>query len=112
MRCGTRIVSKGDLQAKVLKFSGEPVQKLERLSYRAGIHPDQRTRTTISVAPDNASTPDDQIEVPRIYRYYGSTEVVVENWTYNLGPHKLMRIITFKNSVVVKVQTLGYGYNE
>ena len=38
--------------------------------------------------------------------------MVVEDWTYNLGPHKLMRIITFENDVVVKVQTLGYGYNE
>jgi hypothetical protein len=88
------------------------VQKLERLSYRSGIHPDQRTRTTISVALDNAGTTDEPEEVQRIYRYYGSTEVVVEDWTYNLGPHKLMRIITFENGVVVKVQTLGYGYNE
>lgn len=42
--------------------------------------------------------------------YRGATILVnVEDWTYNEGPHRLMHMLTFRNGVLEKVQTLGYG---
>ena len=42
----------------------------------------------------------------------GLVEVPVETWTYNLGPHKLMRRLRFEDGIVVDIDTLGYGYHE
>ena len=37
-------------------------------------------------------------------------EVVVEEWTYNLGPYQFMRLVRIENGRVVEVKPLGYGY--
>ena len=107
MRCGTRLISAGDIQARVLRYCGEPVQTSQSLAYRAGIYPDRRTTLTLSA--DSATVAGREITRQRV-RHYGHSEVVVERWIYNLGPRQLMREITFENGVVVKVATMGYGY--
>ena len=38
--------------------------------------------------------------------------VEVELWAYNLGPRQLVRLVTFENGVVIRVETGGYGYVE
>jgi Protein of unknown function (DUF2845) len=38
--------------------------------------------------------------------------VTVEEWTYNFGPDKFIRIFTFKNGKLVDIRTGGYGYEE
>ena len=38
------------------------------------------------------------------------TFVVVEEWTYNLGPNRFTRILTFRNAKLVDIRTGGYGY--
>jgi hypothetical protein len=35
--------------------------------------------------------------------------VTIEEWTYDLGPNKFMRIFTFKNGRLVDIRTGGYG---
>ncbi len=37
-------------------------------------------------------------------------DVWIQEWTFNLGPHKLMRVVIMENGVVRKIQHLGYGY--
>jgi len=37
-------------------------------------------------------------------------EVHLEMWTYNFGPTKLMQRIWFEDGVVVKIESLDYGY--
>ncbi len=39
-------------------------------------------------------------------------EVLIEEWTYNFGPHKLMRIVRFENGLVAEIDHLGYGYTD
>ncbi len=39
-----------------------------------------------------------------------SVFVTVEEWTYNLGPNRLTRILTFRNSKLTDIKTGGYGY--
>jgi hypothetical protein len=34
----------------------------------------------------------------------------VEVWIYNFGPNKLMQRIRFEDGVVVRIESLGYGY--
>ncbi len=37
--------------------------------------------------------------------------VTIEEWTYNLGPNRFLRILTFRNGVLANIKTGGYGYD-
>jgi hypothetical protein len=39
-------------------------------------------------------------------------EVPVEVWLYNLGPDRLMERLRFEDGIVVRIETLGFGYIE
>ena len=99
MRCGNKLISKGDTQAKVLKYCGEPVQKTQRLGLRAGFYRDARGYVGASGYVDRGYF------VP-----YGQSEVLIENWVFNFGPYQLMRQVTFEDGFVEDIETLDYGY--
>jgi Protein of unknown function (DUF2845) len=86
LRCGTRIISRGDIEAKLLKFCGEPDARQRRL--------ERRTEFL-----------DAGVLLPGFVN-----EVWVEEWTYNLGPYKLIRVVRLENGVVADIRQLGYGY--
>ena len=46
------------------------------------------------------------------YEFYGPgwLDMPVEVWTYNLGPHKLLRKLRFVGDELVEIRTDGYGY--
>jgi hypothetical protein len=102
-RCGNRIVSEGDHYSKVLKICGEPTGVQERVIYREGV-----TRPRFRVDGPNGLRYDQ--EVLQYERSY--VEVLVEEWTYNFGPRRLMQLVRFENGFVVEVDQLGYGYRE
>jgi hypothetical protein len=85
-RCGTRIITRGDHADKILRFCGEPASVQMRLSQRAYVSDFGR------VLPGAVE------------------EVVIEEWTFNLGPHHLMRIVRLENGFVADIKHLGYGY--
>lgn len=91
-RCGTRLVAEGDSRAEVVAKCGEPA--------------DIATQRSVFRRPVVWT-------YGRPY-YIGENyiEVDVENWTYNLGPHKLMRRLRFEGGVLADIETLGYGYND
>lgn len=97
MRCKSKIITKGDIQAKVLKYCGEPTTAQTRFAERFGAY-----RSTDRRDLDNRV----------VYSPYFRSEVIIEEWVYNLGPSKLMRRITFENGVVVDVETLERGFTE
>ena len=80
--CGEQLVSVGDSKTDVLAKCGEPTLK------------------------------DSHVE--EIRERLGDTErkvfVTVEEWTYNLGPTRFVRILTFRNSTLTDIRTGGYGY--
>lgn len=41
-----------------------------------------------------------------------SEQVVVTEYIYNFGPRKLMRRLVFEGGVLVRIETIGYGYIE
>jgi len=87
-RCGTRVITQGDPADKVLNFCGSPISVQTRRAERPYID-----------------------ELGRSYLYRGLVEeVVIEEWTYNLGPNQFMRLVRIENGRVVEVKSLGYGY--
>jgi hypothetical protein len=85
-RCGTRIITQGDPAEKMLRFCGDPTAVQTRVA----------TRTYVS-------------DLGRVFPGLVE-EVVIEEWTYNLGPHQLMRVVRLENGVVADIKHLGYGY--
>ncbi len=107
LRCQSRLVSEGDPQAKVLRFCGEPTSVQRRVIYRSGIPSGWANR--------DFSTRDSELGVSRqelLIHQRSFVEVLVEEWTYNFGPRKLMRVVVFENGLVRDVIRLGYGYVE
>jgi hypothetical protein len=103
LRCGNRVISNGDPMIKVKKYCGDPDAVQQRTIVRSGL-PRGRSRV------DDPDTPprDDEL----LIRDRSYVEVLVEDWTYNFGPNKLMRLIRFENGVVRDIEQLGYGFTE
>ena len=99
-RCGTKIVRDGMHEQQVIAICGEPT---------ATRHIGYAVRAF-----------DYRIYRPRgskdYYRHpaYGTlaTDVLVTEWVYNFGPRKLMRRLVFEGSILVTIETIGYGYHE
>ena len=81
--CGDRIVSLGESQGVVYLKCGEPAWK--------------------------ATRDEDLIERISDERVRKST-VTIDEWTYNFGPDRLVRILTFTNGTITDVRTGGYGF--
>jgi hypothetical protein len=86
-RCGTRIIGRGDHVTKLLEFCGEPVNVQSRYGQRSLVG-----------------------KYGRVYVPSYVEEVLIEDWTYNLGPNQLMRNVRLENGVVAEIRILGYGY--
>jgi hypothetical protein len=87
-RCGTRIITRGDHADKLLHYCGEPASVQTRYAQRSLV-----------------TTPRGSFYLPGLVE-----EVVIEEWTYNLGPHKLMRVVRLENGLVAEIKHLGYCY--
>lgn len=105
MRCGSKLVLRDDPQAKVLRYCGEPAYITQRYIHRSTVFVPRR-RTSLDANGRLRSN-----ETAALNHAYPS-EVLVEEWTYNFGPQKLMRLVRFENGLVVNVRELGYGYRE
>ncbi len=84
LRCGTQLVGPGDQDFQVRSRCGEPiwVERSSELEVLGGYGPYERQR-----------------------------ETSVDAWTYNFGPRMLMRRLVFRNGVMSREDTLGYGVN-
>nr|WP_281284245.1 DUF2845 domain-containing protein [Exilibacterium tricleocarpae] len=96
MRCGVKLVSKGDSQFKVYKICGEPDFVEKRSVYRSGL--------------PNARYSDTHKREELLWHQRSYEEVRVEEWTYNFGPNRFIRRVRFENGVVVKIDVQGRGY--
>lgn len=93
MRCGSRLVTRGDAKDKVLALCGEPANVALRGIVRRTSNYDYGYRYNWG-------------------SYYGLgwIDLPVEIWTYNAGPHKLLRKLRFVGDELEEVETDGYGY--
>lgn len=89
LRCGTRLISEGDHVSRLLHYCGEPYTV--------------ETRTAQRGAVANVGG----VVFPGFYE-----EIVIEQWTYNFGPRRLMRQVRVENGFVAEIRRLGYGFLE
>ena len=87
-RCGNKLITRGDHAARLLRYCGDPVAIESRVAVRG----------VFAAGP---------LFIPGFYE-----EIEIEEWTYNLGPHKLMRWVYLENGKVRDIDTLGYGYRD
>lgn len=85
-RCGSRIITPGDHADKLLQFCGAPASVTTRISQRSY-----------------------RADFGRVYPGLVE-ELVIEEWTYNLGPQQLMRVVRLENGLVADIKHLGYGH--
>jgi len=104
LRCGSKLIGDGAPQGKVLKYCGEPESVQARSILRAGF-PRYRVRNRIGRIGTSTNADRELLFADRAY-----VEVQVEEWTYNFGPRRLMRVIRFENGLVTAINQLGYGY--
>lgn len=101
LRCGRNLVKTDMHEAEVIKVCGEPTTA-RHLGYavRGTYVPVRR-----HVGPG--------LSVER-YPGYGhyAQEVMLTEYVYNFGPRKLMRRLLFEGGILVRIETLGYGYRE
>ncbi len=83
------IIDIGSTMAEVLLKIGEPALK------------DKRTSEQVITSQLN--------EQQRIIQKH-KIEVTTEEWTYNLGPNRFIRILTFQNNRLLSIKTGDYGY--
>jgi Protein of unknown function (DUF2845) len=99
LRCGEALIAEGTTQAEVAARCGQPSQIQRQTLYSEG------AAALPGGAPPGSGPP----VLPGIVTRSGS-EMAVETWIYNFGPDRLMQSIRFENGVVVKIESLGYGF--
>lgn len=82
-RCGDRIASVGDTKAEVIMKCGEPVLKGSR---------EENIIERIDANTKRKKT------------------IIIDEWTYDLGPNSFIRILRFENGKLVDIKTGDYGY--
>lgn len=89
LRCGTDLIDVGDTRAEVRAKCGEPLDVARRVVT-------QTIRQRVAAGAAVMRT----------------VSTVVETWTMNFGPQKLMQEITFANGQVQHIRTLDRGFRE
>ena len=89
VRCGSKVISEGDPMERVRQYCGEPTET-------------KRTWMTRKPRFEYGGQ-----EIP----FEGSEDVPVDLWTYDFGPHKLVRHIRFVASKVDSIETREHGTN-
>lgn len=95
MSCGNRLISKGDSLYQVRSVCGEPDDARRRVETRT-----ERRRVRVPCQHGAA-------QCERTVEH--STDVVVDEWTYDFGRRRFLRFLTFVDGRLAAVQTGGYG---
>lgn len=106
-RCGSKLVREGDPQARVRSVCGDPVATTRSVIYRSGI-PVARDAIAVSDGETRMAITRDEL----LLHQRSLVEVQVEEWTYNFGPHRLLRVVRFEDGVVVGTRHVGYGWQD
>ena len=99
LRCGSRLVGKGMVEAEVIRLCGEPVI-VRDLGY--------------VLRPYLLKVPAGRPGTHGTRRVYGGfhEELRVTEMLFNFGPRRLMRLIRFEGGRVASIETAGYGHRE
>lgn len=95
--CGSRLVAVGDSRFEVLRKCGEP-------SWRDAWEEERLER--VGGVPYFNGSPFYASRVPILVNVH----VLVEEWVYNRGPTRFMRVLRFENNRLIDIQVGDYGY--
>jgi len=87
MRCKNKLVREGMHPIEVINRCGDPDYVEESVEYYTG---------GIDNRQDGLYF---QRELP----------IKVEEWTYNFGPRRFMRLLRFENGTLLSIESIGYG---
>jgi hypothetical protein len=96
MRCGRRLVSTGDSLYRVRSVCGEPDDAQRRVVTQS-----ERRRVRVPCGERGGSRCERTEEYTR--------DVVVDEWTYDLGEQRFIRYLTFVDGRLERVSTGSYG---
>ncbi|MGQ4809585.1 hypothetical protein NKDENANG_03008 [Candidatus Entotheonellaceae bacterium PAL068K] len=88
LRCATTLVTEGDYKIDVRHKCGEPVSIEARRGYKT-LH---------------------LLHTPHFVQKKITIPIAIEEWLYNFGPHRFMRLLRFENGRLTTIRALGYGY--
>jgi hypothetical protein len=99
-RCKSKLVVDGMHEQQVIAACGQPTT-LRHLGYALQAY----NFGFRSHYPGGIST-------ERSYPGYGSLhqQVILTEYVYNFGPRKFMQRLIFEGGVLVKIESIGYGY--
>jgi Protein of unknown function (DUF2845) len=98
MYCGSRLISVGDTLYQVRSVCGEPDDAQHRVETRTVRH-----RVRVPCERNQRRSGQCETTVER------STDVVIDEWTYDWGRQRFIRYLTFLDGRLAGVQTGSYG---
>jgi hypothetical protein len=100
-RCGRKIVTENMHEAQVIKACGAPTTS-RHLGYAV---------RGVFIPVRRYVSPGMTVEHFPGYGQY-TEEVALTEYVYNFGPRKFMQRLLFEGGILVKIETIGYGYRE
>jgi uncharacterized protein DUF2845 len=97
MRCGDRLVNTGDSTYDVKSRCGPPQDATRRVETRT-----ERRRVRVPCGRGEARC--DRVQEV-------STDVLIDEWTYDFGPQRFIHYLTFVDGRLYRVGTGSYGTN-
>ena len=89
LRCQGRLVSIGDTKEEVLDKCGDPEKRDQW---------EEDQNSTISQIYDYKN---ERYIAPKVLK----KPILMERWTYNMGPNKFIRYLYFQNGELIKIET-------
>jgi hypothetical protein len=86
LQCSNKIISEGSTRWELSSLCGDPTQVEHKTIYN----------NVSATAPTVVAGT--------------TTEVHLEMWIYNFGPTRLMQRIWLEDGVVVRIESMGYGF--
>jgi hypothetical protein len=100
-RCGRKLVIENMHELQVREACGAPTTSRQLGYVTRGVTIPTQRRLSPGISTERFPG----------YGHY-SEEVILTEYVYNFGPRKLMRRLMFEGGVLVKIETIGYGYRE
>jgi hypothetical protein len=100
LSCQDRIVSTGSSTYDVQSLCGPP----DFVDHRAEVRTFRRPVSVPCITPQG---------VGRCIAYMDdSVEVAIDEWTYDFGPQRFVRYLTFEQGRVIAIRAGGYGHKQ
>lgn len=94
-RCKGKIIKLGDSKNRVIRYCGEP-----DIAYDIGYITSGRSRSRVRVRRGSAT----------VKTKYQDVTFNAEEWEYNFGTHKFIKVLTFMGGKLITIRNGDYGY--